>query len=264
MADPQDLHDLWLRQYHPAPEGGPTLVCFPYAGGAASSFRPLSEAMSPGVRVLSLQYPGRQDRRAEPVRTDLHALADEITRVLSSCVEGPLVFFGHSMGSTLAYETARRLEAGADGERVLGLVLSGRRGPGTVRHETVHLRDDAGIVEEAVRLDRGNAALLADPDIAAMALPVLRGDYTAVETYTPRPGARLRCPVSVLTGDADPQVTAEEAAAWARATDGAFRLRTFPGGHFYLNAQRAEVNTALAEDLAAFVSTDERVLHSAG
>ncbi|GAA0298120.1 alpha/beta fold hydrolase [Streptomyces polychromogenes] len=252
MADPRELRDLWLRQYHPAPGDGPALVCFPYAGGAAGYYRPLSEALSPGVRVLSLQYPGRQDRRSEPVRTDLHALADEIAGVLSSCVEGPLVFFGHSMGSTLAYETARRLEAGPDGERVLGLVVSGRRGPATVRHETVHLRDDAGLIEEVVRLDSSSAALLADPDIAEMVLPVLRGDYTAVETYAYRPGARLRCPVSVLTADADPQVTAAEAEAWADATDGAFRLRTFTGGHFYLNARRDAVTAALAEDLAAF------------
>lgn len=254
MADPQALRDLWLRQYHPAPEGGTTLVCFPYAGGAASYYHPFSEALSPGVRVLSVQYPGRQDRRAEPVRTDLHALADEIAEVLSACEEGPLVFFGHSMGSTLAYETARRLREGPSPEQLLGLVVSGRRGPDTVRRETVHLRDDAGIIEEVVRLDRGSAALLADPDIAGMVLPALRGDYTAVETYAPRPGARLACPVSVLTGDADPQVTAEEAAAWAGATDGAFRLRTFPGGHFYLNAQRDAVTAALAEDLAAFAA----------
>ncbi|MFJ8166244.1 thioesterase II family protein [Streptomyces sp. NPDC096136] len=252
MADPHALRELWLRQYHPASDGAPTLVCFPYAGGAASYFHPLSEALSPGVRVLSLQYPGRQDRRAEPVHTDLHGLADEIARVLSGAVDGAVVFFGHSMGSTLAYETARRLADGPDGERVLGLVLSGRRAPSTVRHETVHLRDDAGILEEVVRLDRGSAALLADPDIAGMVLPVLRGDYTAVETYAPREGARLHCPVSVLTGDADPQVTAEEAGAWAGATDGPFRLRTFPGGHFYLNAQREAVNAALAEDLADF------------
>ncbi|MCX5381135.1 alpha/beta fold hydrolase [Streptomyces sp. NBC_00091] len=245
---------MWLREYHPAPDSGLTLVCFPYAGGAASYFHPLSEALSPGVRVLALQYPGRQDRRNEPVRTSVDVLVDEITEVLSASVSGPMVFFGHSMGSTLAYETARRLEADGQGDRVLGLVLSGRRAPGTVREETVHLRDDAGIIDEVVRLDGTSAALLSDEDIVAMVMPALRGDYTAVETYVPLEGTRLRCPVSVLTGDADPQVTAEEAGAWAEATDGDFRVRTFPGGHFYLNAQRDAVNAALAEDLAAFGS----------
>ncbi|THJ25625.1 thioesterase, partial [Candidatus Frankia alpina] len=36
--------DRWLRRFHPGPRDAPRLVCFPHAGGAASSYLPMSKA----------------------------------------------------------------------------------------------------------------------------------------------------------------------------------------------------------------------------
>ena len=60
------------------------------------------------------------------------------------------------------------------------------------------------------------------------ALPALRADYQAGETYRCAPGATTGCPITVLTGDADPKTTAAEANAWTRRTTGACTVRTFP------------------------------------
>ncbi|MFE7191540.1 thioesterase II family protein [Kitasatospora sp. NPDC057541] len=257
MPDPgldPDLAELsgrWLRQYRPAPEAAVTLVAFPHAGGSASYFQPLSGALGPRTQVLCLQYPGRQDRRHEPCLDTVDAFVDAICAVLRPRTERPLVFFGHSMGAVLAYETARRLEA----ERavdLLGLIVSGRRSPTTTRHETVHLRDDAGILAEIQQLNGTDSTLLDDEDIRRMILPCLRADYTAVETHVHRDGPPLRCPVTVLTGDADPQVTRQEAERWTEVTAGGFRLRTFPGGHFFLSSQQGPVTRALTDSLTAF------------
>ncbi|MFE6872629.1 thioesterase II family protein [Kitasatospora sp. NPDC057692] len=252
-ADPDlaELSERWLRQYRPAPGAAVTLVAFPHAGGSASYFQPLSGALGPQTEVLCLQYPGRQDRRHEPCLDTVEAFVDAICAVLRPRTERPLVFFGHSMGAVLAYETARRLEA----ERavdLLGLIVSGRRSPTTTRHETVHLRDDAGILAEIQRLNGTDSALLDDEDIRQMILPCLRADYTAVETHVHRAEPPLRCPVSVLTGDADPQVTRQEAQRWSEVTAGGFRLQAFPGGHFFLGSQQGPVTRALTDSLADF------------
>jgi len=253
---PDSLSDLWLRQYHPAPAADLALVAFPHAGGAASYFQPLSAALSPGVQVLSLMYPGRQDRRSEPCLDRMDTLAAGVFDVLRKRSGHPMVLFGHSLGATLAFETARRLGAETDVE-LLGLIVSGRRQPRAVRQEAIHLRDDAGIISEIRQLDGTNAALLDDEDIVQMVLPALRADYTAAETYVYRDGPALRCPISVLTGAADPRVTGVEAEGWAEHTTGDFRLRTFPGGHFYLNAQQTAVVEAITEDLTAFRAARE-------
>ncbi|WP_330305205.1 MULTISPECIES: alpha/beta fold hydrolase [unclassified Streptomyces] len=242
---------LWVREYSPAPDHGLTLVCFPHAGGGASAYRPLATALGPRAGVLSLQYPGRQDRRTEPPYTSVDALADDIAATLLRQVAGPVVLFGHSMGALVAYETARRLERDG-GAGPLGLVVSGARSAAEPRPRDVSLRSDAGIIDELRQLDGTSAELLDDPEIQAMILPALRADYTALETYRHRPGPPLRCPVSAYVGDADPQAGALDAERWADLTSGTFRQRTFAGGHFFVDSARQRVAAALAEDLDAF------------
>lgn len=74
-----------------------------------------------------------------------------------------------------------------------------------------------------------------------LALPVLRGDYKAAETYAYRPGPPLNCPVHAFTGDRDPMVTEAEARAWADHTGAEFTLHTYTGGHFFLVDHKAEM-----------------------
>jgi pyochelin biosynthesis protein PchC len=239
--------DAWIRRFHPGPDGVPRLVCFPHAGGSASFFYPVSQALGPGVEVLALQYPGRQERRKEEPLREIHALADVLTDVLRPWTDRPFAFFGHSMGAILAYEVALRL--GQEDTAPVVLFASGRRAPSTHRVETVHQRDDDGVVRELKKLAGTEAALLADEELLRMILPAIRADYTAIETYAPRPGQRLSCPVQVLIGDSDPAVTLAEAQQWEDHTTGPLELRSFTGGHFYLTGHQREINALIRDRL---------------
>jgi surfactin synthase thioesterase subunit len=99
-------------------------------------------------------------------------------------------------------------------------------------------------------LNGTEASLLDDEDIVRMVLPAVRNDYKAAETYRYVPGPDVSCPVVALIGDDDPKVTPAEAERWREHTSGTFELKTFRGGHFYLNVHHAEVNRLLAESLA--------------
>lgn len=234
----------WVRRFHPVTHPRARLVCFPHAGGSASYFFPVSRAMGQSTEVLCLQYPGRQDRRTEPCLDNIAAFADAITSALRPWTDLPLVLFGHSLGATIAFETARRLQAA--GTEVGGLFASGRRGPTTERDERVHQKPDDGLLAELRRLSGTNGAVLGDHEMVRMILPALRADYRAVETYRHTPGETLRCPVTVLVGDDDPKVTVDEARDWAAHTTGPFELKVFPGGHFFLQDHQEEILAAIA------------------
>ena len=239
--------DAWLRRFRPAPAAPVRLVCFPHAGGSANYFMPVARAMAPGVDVVSVQYPGRQDRRSEPCVATIDELADLVVRVLDGSDKRPVAFFGHSMGATLAFEVALRLRAG--GGPAL-LFASGRRAPSTARVETVHLGGRRGILAELRALQGTESELLDDPEVLEMVLPALVSDYRAIETYGPRTEGRLDCPIVALVGDRDPKVTEAEARAWQRHTTGPFELRLFPGGHFYLTERAADVIGLISARLA--------------
>ncbi|MGN5376787.1 thioesterase II family protein [Streptomyces lasalocidi] len=113
----------------------------------------------------------------------------------------------------------------------------------------MHLLDDAGLIEEIRRLSGTDTLVLDDPEILRMALPSMRADYRAAETYRHAPGPLLSCPLTALTGDDDPHVTLDEARAWAEHSAGPFGLEVFPGGHFYLDEQAPALLSALEERL---------------
>ncbi|MCM3922854.1 alpha/beta fold hydrolase [Frankia sp. AiPs1] len=242
--------DRWLRRFHPGPPDAPRLVCFPHAGGAASTYLLISKALSPVAEVQAVQYPGRQDRRAEPAHTAIAPLADRIAEVLAPLTDRPLAFFGHSMGAVVGFEVIRRLAA-AGGPAPFVLFASGRRAPSAERFETVHRRDDAGFLREMRELGGTDPRVLADPELVEMVLPPTRADYQAIETYSAPPDAVISTAVVAMVGDSDPRVTLAEAELWRRHTTGSFELKVFPGGHFYLADQQGAVVDAVSAELSA-------------
>lgn len=234
------IDGLWCRRYRPADDASARLVCLPHAGGSASYFLPVAVALSPAVDVLAMQYPGRQDRRSEPPVTDLMTLADQVAGVLLRDPDPrPLTLFGHSLGAVLGFEVARRLDG--EGRCPVGLFVSGRRAPSTYREENTHRLGDQAIMAEVRRLDGTSAALLSDDDVIRAALPALRADYQAAETYRCPPGSVVSCSITALTGADDPKTTVDEARQWDQHTSAAFDLHVFPGGHFFLTEQAGRI-----------------------
>jgi surfactin synthase thioesterase subunit len=245
MSQPSDSDNLWCRRYRPARDAAARLVCLPHAGGSAPFFLPVAAALSPGVDVVAIQYPGRQDRRAERPISDMAVLADRLHAILRRQPEMPVILFGHSLGAILGFEVTRRLEA--EGHGPVRLFASGRRAPSTYRDENVHLLDDAGILAEVRRMNGTASSVLGDDEMMRAALPALRADYKAAETYGCPPEITVNCPISALTGDSDPKTTVEEANAWAQHTSGSFDLQVFPGGHFFLTDHADQVVKILAQ-----------------
>lgn len=91
--------------------------------------------------------------------------------------------------------------------------------------------------------------VLAHPDLMALMTPMLRADFKVVETYAPFAGPPLACPIVAFGGESDSEASKDEIAAWREATIADFRLTMLPGDHFFLNAQRDRLLSALAAEL---------------
>ncbi len=239
----------WLRELRAEPDPRTVLVCLPPGGGSASAYRALARRFGHGTAVFAVQYPGRQDRLGDPLISDIGVLADRVAAELAPGAPR-LALFGHSMGATVAFEIARRLEA--KGQNPIRLFVSGRLAPDAPFPGSVSHAPDAEVIAELERLanDPASVAILRDePALAELVLPAVRADYEAVETYRYEPGEPLRCAISAMAGDADPDVTPAQAGEWRRFTTADFDLTTFPGRHFYLDEKVTEVADFIIERL---------------
>lgn len=215
-----------------------------------SAFREWRDYFSEEIDLCGVQFPGRPGRLVEslPVSTSqiVDALAEEVYPYYK---ETPVALFGHSFGALVAFEFARRLHA-LD-INLAHLFVSGQGAPHLPDPEPPmrHLPDERFFDELRRRYGGIPDEIVACEELKQLFLPVLRADITLKETYGYTPGSRLKCAISAFGGRQDASVTTDDLDAWRAQTSGAFKLRMFPGNHFFVHNERKNFLRAVAEDL---------------
>lgn len=249
MSGPADSTSSWFRKYRRVPVPARRLLVFPHAGGSASVFRSWPNHLPPDIEMLAVQYPGRQDRLHEPCLDRMEEMADAISAAALSLRGTPIALFGHSMGASIAHEVALRLER-RHGLVADTLLVSARLPPRYHRSRDPRA-DDEALLADVRRLDGRGAAVLDDPDMRELVLPAIRADYRLADTYVASPGQTVTAPVVAYVGDRDPDVRVSQMRAWSEVTAAGFVVGVFPGDHFYLFGQEAELVGDIVRRLGA-------------
>jgi medium-chain acyl-[acyl-carrier-protein] hydrolase len=243
MPDP-----AWFHVPVPRPDAPLRLICFPHAGGGAAAFRGWPDLMGRYIEVAAARLPGRENRFAEPRLRRMPDAVRALTAALLPSLDRPYALFGHSLGALLAYETARALAAAGRPEPV-HLVVAASRAPGHQQDgPPLHsLPDDAAFVARLREFGGLPDEVLAQTALISVLLPTVRDDFELAESYRPPPGPPLHCPVTALAGSADRTAGSADLERWRTATTGPFRVRTAPGGHFFVS-DAAATTAALVKD----------------
>ena len=153
----------------------------------------------------------------------------------------PIILFGHSMGSMLAFEVARSLRREHCIE-VDALVVSGHCAPQLEpRSPSVHHLEGRQLLERLGELYGAvPSEALDEPELIELMAHVAKADLTLSATYRYVEESPLNCLVQVFGGKSDPWVNADELAQWNRQTTGPFNATLLSGGHFYLQEQMME------------------------
>jgi surfactin synthase thioesterase subunit len=228
----------WFHCRRPMTAPGMRLVCLPYAGGGATVYHAWPDELPPDIEVRVLQLPGRQNRLTEPTISSVDAILDEVTSALSALPPVPLVLYGHSFGSLLAFELARRCGRSAL-PPVRMLMVGARRAPHLPdRWEDLHHLPQAELAEMLHHRYGMPRAVVDTPDLLELIMPSLRADMTASETHRHTPGAPLEVPIVAFRGRQDSSVDVAEMAAWRAHTSAPFELHEVDAGHFFIDTHR--------------------------
>ena len=96
------------------------LICFPYAAGNAVNFQPMTSALrGSGLAVYAVELPGHDVAAKSESFAPLAVVVDQVVAEITGRGLTRVLLWGHSAGTALAVETARKLqERGVEVERV--------------------------------------------------------------------------------------------------------------------------------------------------
>ncbi|RPF22276.1 thioesterase II family protein [Myceligenerans xiligouense] len=228
---------------------GRQIVMFPFLGGFGASFNGLTGTLEEDWDVWTVNPPGHGSSTLPPVHR-LDDLVDLYLGNLRDVLKPGAVFFGHSMGSVVAYHVllAMAADAGFAGRRPTDLVLSASAAP---RHLPVqgygalpedelirHLRSFGTFPEEVVQ----------DADLMAMLVPAFRADYQVLEDARRRPVTLLDVRTRLILGALDSQTPAGSTEAWQDYLAAPIRHHLLADqGHMYVLDAPARVGRILDE-----------------
>lgn len=194
----------------------------------------------PGVEICAIQLPGRGARMFEPPCDDLDEITDIVTAAILREHSVPFAFFGHSLGSLLAFEAAHKLAA-ARGPNAGHLFVGGSNAPRHKPKGDKHLLPDDQLIEKLREYNGTPHEILANQELMALILPTLRADLSLAETYAYRSRPPLAMPMTVFAGDRDSVDALSHVEHWADETAAACALHRFDGDHFFINSHRSEL-----------------------
>jgi surfactin synthase thioesterase subunit len=230
-----ELLETALVRPRQVPDARRTLVCLGFCGGGAGVYLRWADSMPPGTELAAVCYPGREGRFMEDFAADWDALAEDALAVVTA-VEGPYVLFGHSMGGWMAFDVASRIEE-RGGRAPEALVVSAANAPSfglTVRDMFPAQQDtDEQLMDWMRTFGLLPEHVLGDPDLAQMALELMRADIRVRDTFYHREGAKVSTPLQILSGTDDDIIDQHVAEHWRKLSTSDVRHDVLPGGHFY-------------------------------
>lgn len=228
-----------------------TLLCLPYSGASAMVYSRWRRKLPAWLNVRPVELPGRGARLAEPLHTDLAALARQLAAEQRLTANQPYAVLGHSLGALLAFELVHELQA-LGCQPPVALFACGTAAPSRrEEYDGARLREaksDAELMDELRTLQGTPEEVLANEELMSLMLPILRADFLLCGHYAYRQRPALRCPLHVFGGE-DDRASEEQLLAWRAETQGDFSLEVFPGGHFFIHEHEDRVLGVLSAAL---------------
>ncbi|MCU0769474.1 MAG: alpha/beta hydrolase [Burkholderiaceae bacterium] len=217
-----------------------------------------------GYSVLALDLPGHM-RSAGPAATSVEASADLVTAGLAASGAGRLLLVGHSMGSLLCLEVARRLPQAVAGValvatafpmRVSDALLAATRTDPAGAMQMINVWSHSASIEAFERKPANpgpgfsnvwqNQRLM-ERIAARNGAAVLATDFTACNAYAGGLDAAraLRCPALFVLGEHDQMTPPKAAQPLIDAVGNGSVVRVAGGGHALMAERPDDVLRAL-------------------
>lgn len=212
------------------------LFCIPYAGGSSTVYYQWKKYLPKTINIIPVDYKGHGRRCAEELSDTMEDMVEDLFHKIIGCFDGEeYSFFGHSMGSIVAYELYYRIkESGFKCPE--HIFFSGHASPDCRSNAIIkYLLPDEALILEITKMGGFSEAVLQENKLVKTMLPIIRNDFRIIETYQYTPyREKMNCPISILYGVQD-TIGVDDLKRWKRFTIGDCSFYGFNGNHFFIN-----------------------------
>ncbi|WP_353931560.1 thioesterase II family protein [Okeanomitos corallinicola TIOX110] len=239
----------WITRPQPNPHAKMRLFCLPYAGGSAVIFRTWLKNLPPTIEVCPIEIPGRGRQMILPPHTKMPSLVAEIAKNIIPFLDKPFAIFGHSMGGQVSFELARLLRSDYQ-LKPIHLFISGRKAPqiNSTKRKIYNLPDQE-FWQEVNKLNGTPNEVIENAEMIEIFLPILRADFTVLETHIHTNQQPFDFPISVFGGLQDTEVPTYQLEAWREHTTANFSLQMLEGDHFFLRSNEKLLLSKISQQL---------------
>lgn len=223
------------------------LFLFHHAGGSHLLYRGWAEHFPQDWELCLLEAPGRGRLQTLPLIDDCDQLVDYFHTAIAPLLDRPFGFFGHSMGSLIAYQLTRRLRlAGGLLPDWLGVSAYGAPRVEAGADGRPHLMSDDELRGWLRNVGGSTPQLLDNDTVWRKFAPVFRNDFKLLDTWAPpRVPEPLPVPLSVFGGRRDRLIDEDHLLSWRPFTTHFRGLERYEGDHFYLMNHRRPLAAAI-------------------
>ena len=213
------------------------LFCFPWAGGTATLYYKWKKLLDESIELLPIELSGRGSRyNSPPYNTFSEAVEDTFESIKDDLNGSPYAFFGHSMGTLIAYELCHKIKDMGIKEPA-HIFMSGRWAPSIIKKDQINYDlPDEELKKVMLSMGGTSQVLIENNKLLDTFIPVFRSDMRITETYKyVERNASLSSSITAMTGISDTSICNNDLLEWQKHTKGELDICKFKGGHFFIN-----------------------------
>ena len=226
------------------------LFCIPYAGGSCTAYYKWKKYLPKTINIIPIDYKGHGRRFAEGLSDTMEDVVEDLFHKIIRCFDGEeYSFFGHSMGSIVAYELYYKIkESGFKGPE--HIFFSGHASPDCRSNAIIkYLLSDEALILAITKMGGFSEAVLRENELVKTMLPIIRNDFRIIETYQYDPfREKMNCPISILYGVQD-TIDVDDLKRWEQFTIGKSSFYGFDGNHFFIEDYYPMITKLIAKTL---------------
>ncbi|MBL7702884.1 MAG: thioesterase [Ferruginibacter sp.] len=225
------------------------LLCLPFSGGSKYSFSGLFNSASGVYSPVVLELPGRGKRTQESLLYNIDQAEIDLFQQAQPYLDKPYAVYGHSLGGLLAFRLIKHIQQGGL-KKPLHLFATGASAPSVPFKKSYHLLGKQQFIDKIKSLKGMPEEIMENEEIMNYFEPIIRADFTLLETYNYEPSPPFDIPVTVIFGDRE-DMQIEEVEPWKNETTGDIDIRQMPGGHFFIYNHAIKIQKIIEDKIAA-------------